>query len=785
MNQKIVEYDLYVDESGDFMETSTNPRERAQSKSKKARAPSQLGGLLVPRGDIDSQVKQMLRTAKTKAQLPLKEPIHAWKVSSGYPYEAMASVIINAVSRQSSWQPVRLVNQEKVSYGNRVSTYTNLVAELMFRIFEEKSRQAPGCRTAISVFAASWVYHNLDVPDDQVEHTLKAHEYEKKIREYLAFANVRRGLAKIQKDWLFQTLKIKSPRDVEALQVCDVLSNASLKNFNRLKRQVRLANRLEKLFGEYDFTLTTRELFERVDELVKEYSLGMAIIILAESLVHAPHATTQDQEFAGKLEERLNKIIERLGRMDFRGRDPQLALLAGWLDQLVGQQRLLDKGYEIAHWLLEHVEAPLRQRLASHKDTATIDWFAYSLRRWALTACNHKGILIPGQAEVEAMSALQPSVATQWEQIPLVMDGLIAQAVHYTDCFEFDQASERMRFVTESLKMQQSRFHDFMRADFPVKLRFDLRARALGTLVQSEIFAGATDPARLDLARKANGDAIAEFTSFSDRARQYQYRCQLETVARDYPMARKYLVKSLERTDADPNDYSHKRIADLVSDLRTDPEWKYEFTLLHWLRIGSSACLEAHEAGDRPLAAATASEPSAVADRFIHHRSSIEERDQFLGALHASQLLDSPACQGRLANYPAHSILRFVAVINASSGNWDDSLLALQRLHSLDPVGKSQFVLALILLAAQAEVAALMWNVKQTNARALLMGGDAALPAMSQMLREIERSNDSKLASINVLTQRWSGGLADATHNASSETLAPTTLLRLARSNAF
>lgn len=780
----IEEYDLYLDESGDFMETSTNPRERARSRSRKDKAPSQLGALLVPREDINQSTKAILQAAKTKARLPSNEPIHARDIPYGYQYLTMADVIIKGVQRQTSWQPVRLVNREKVTYGDRVSTYTNLVAELIFRVFEEKSRARPESQTALRVFAATWVFLNPDDENDPVQHTLRAPEYEKRIREYLGFASVRHGAAKIQRNWMFQGLEIRSPREIEALQISDVLSNASHKDFNRLATQPRLARVLKRLLGEYDFTLTIRELFERVDELVKEYSFGMALMILAEALVHAPHATKQDLEFAAKLQERLDHIIERLGRMDFRGRDPQLAVLIGWLDQLVGQQRLLDKGIEITHWLLGHVEAPLRKRLAGQKDEATLNWFAYSLRRWALTACNHKGVLLQGQADMEAMRSLQPSVAKQWERIPLVMDGLIAQAVHYTDCFEFDKASKRMRFVADSLKMQSNRFHELMPADFPERLRFDLRARALGTFVQSEIFAGATDPARLQLARRASEEAVAEFDSFSDRARQYQYRCHLETVAKDFETARKYLVKSLEGTDTEPTDYSHSKVADLIRDFSIDPEWKAEFALVHWLRIGASACLDAHQATDSRLEA----EPVAGGDQVDAQsgQAAIEsERDQFLDAIDRSELLDSDACSGKLPDYPAHSILHFVAVINAARGKWDDSLTALQRLHALDPIGKEQFVLAMILIAAQTEVAALFWEYDESKSRALLANDDLPFLGLKEMTKQIEETPQFRLPAIAALTRRWLGMVIHLIENQPQALNAKKALLELSGTNVY
>jgi|ERR1041384_1292037 hypothetical protein len=753
MIMQLLEYDLYLDETGRFHEGVANSA-KEQVENGRQRGASQLAGILVPRNMGGDEAKKIIAEANKQANYSRTNVIHATNIieKSRFKYLKIAESIIKAVRARQEWQCVRLVNAEKISYFDRATTYPNLVAEITLRTFQQKLKEHPQSRIGIRLIDPSYK-PGKDKPP------LSSDEYLRRVVEYLGFAQVRYGLTRESRNWRFDGVVTREYRDTPALQICDVLSHASADKFERLRTQRHLATILKGLFGEYDFTLTIRELFDRVDELVKEHSFGVALMILAEALVHAPHTTRWDKEFAANLEMRLDQIIVRLARMDFRGRDPQLALLVGWLDQLIGQQRLLDKGYEIAYWLLDHVETLLRTQLSFPSDRATLDWFAYSLRRWALTACNHKGVLLKGEVEISAMRSLQPSVATQWERIPLVMDGLIAQAVHYTDCFEFDKASERMRFVADSLKLQSNRFHELMPGDFPEKLRFDLRARALGTLVQSEIFAGATDPARLQSARRANEEAIAEFKSYSDRARQYQYRCHLETVARDFAVARKYLVRSLEATGTAPREYSHQRIANLIRELSTDPEWKGEFALLHWLRIGAYACLAAHQG----------SNGVSEAERL----GFVSERDEFLSALEVSEQLNSDVCKGRVSEYPAHSVLRFVAVINAARSNWQDSLLALKRLDLLDPIGKEQAVLAIILLASHAEVAALMWDRQRVEAQRLLQN---KIPQLARI---------TQIGEIAALWSKWQASIRHLADSEPGAEEASAVLLKLAGESTY
>src|SRR5260370_6713350 len=176
--------------------------------------------------------------------------------------------------------------------------------------------------------------------------------------------------------------------------------------------------------------------------------------------------------------------------MGARGRDPQLATVLNWLDQIVGQQRLVQGGYHVAQWLLTNVSQTLRAHLDDLKKQESVDWFEYGVRRWALTAANHQGKLFEAESEAKAMRAIAPRLARQWERAPILFDGLIAQAVHVTDAFDFDVVSKDMLLVASSLETQADLFSKYQPGQFPDPIKFDLRAKALGTLVQNEMLTG-------------------------------------------------------------------------------------------------------------------------------------------------------------------------------------------------------------------------------------------------------------------------------------------------------
>jgi hypothetical protein len=476
----------------------------------------------------------------------------------------------------------------------------------------------------------------------------------------------------------------------------------------------------------------------------------MALIAIAERL-ESQGSLEDDPAFVRKAQEHTANINRQLAHMGARGRDPQLATVLNWLDQIVGHQRLAERGYRLAQWLLTNVVHPIRRELRSDVERDTIDWFEYGVRRWALTAANHDGKLFDGEKEVQAMRQLSRSLARQWERAPILFDGLIAQAVHLTDAFDFDRVSNDMRLVTQSLETQSDLFSNYQADAFPDPIKFDLRGKALGTLVQTEMLKGFLTVERLQETRQLSDAAIAEFTDPKDRARQYQYRCHLETIAGDFSEARRYLVWSIRKAPTAETDLSHIAIGRLLNQPSDDPQWLQDFTVSHWLRLGARICL-----------------------------SESPECERFITAYQASNLFNTYAKVSTLSDFPIHNILRFLSVIEASQQRFDAALAALERLHNLDPIGKNEFVMALILISAQAEVAALLWASDSQTAMSLVDNESSELPGLKQLLNRLKSVGIATFQQLANLIDSWDAKLNELRIAALAPAAAKTTLLSIA-----
>jgi hypothetical protein len=327
---------------------------------------------------------------------------------------------------------------------------------------------------------------------------------------------------------------------------------------------------------------------------------------------------------------------------------------------------------------------------------------------------------------ISILASLGRSLARQWERAPILFDGLIAQAVHLTDAFEFDRVSNDMRLVARSLETQSDLFSNYHEGKFPDPIKFDLRAKAIGTLLQAEMLKGFADAERLQETRRLSDAAIAEFTDPKDEARQFQYRCHLETLAGDFPSAQRYLIGSIRNAQTEEADISHAAIAGLLTQGIDDPHWLQAFTVSHWLRLGARICLN-NEA----------------------------ERGKFLSAYDRCDLFKVFTQSGAPSDFPIHNILRFLAVVEASRQNFGLAFVALERLHDLDQIGKSEFVMALILCAAQAEVAALLWGSDSAAARALLDGDGEGLAGLKQIVRRLRSGRIAHFPRLAEVIDAW------------------------------
>lgn len=692
-------YDLYLDESGDFIEY--NPDNKGRQFH------SQIAGLIVPKNEFTEKAAlKILRECYRSLGIPMTgNEVHGSAFRPGKDFDRIIETLVKEIGQRKAWQAVRLVNKEEIYLGG-FNDYVSMIGELALRIFIEKSKQHSGD-----------IVLNFCCAERSVEEAEEL--YEQTIRNYIAFAAVRQGVSAKSSRWRIGNIEILRAKNSRKLQICDLLNNSSYDNYSKCGDKT--ASSLEKAFGNYNGTMALYREIEQCDRFIDSGSLGLAIRVLAERLNQADRGGKVRSSAAS----RLDSISDSLAQQTATERNVQLSILTNWLAQLIEQQRSSDLGYRLACWLNDRI---YRLLAASVEKPATLDWFEYALHFWMLTASNHQGNLIRGRQAANKLVKLMPVMAQQWEHINLLMEGLVADAVHRTDCWEYDTVAVQMKLVADYFAEVSSLFTVALPEVFPDRVRSQLRGKALGTWLQSEIYAGAAQPERLHKARGLSALCIEEFSSSGNKAIQYQYRCQLETIALDFTTAREYLAKSLNSKNI-----SHQAIAIEIGDRE---EFTQGFALLHWLRLGTVAYMS----GD------------------------LQEWNKFDAALKQSKLLKNPWCTGQqTTNYPIHGILRRVNLIELIRE--ERNIAVIGKLKNLKPMKKGSLVLVFIQAAAMAEAAAFLWDDNNSLARKTLDCKDKKRLGLQQLLEVISNKSDVVFPQVYRLTQSWLGAVREVLEN--------------------
>ncbi len=717
MTTKPVRYCLFIDESGDFREGD----QRRESDGRDF--PSQIGGVLAPAGHFsDERAESILRTAYNDAGKSLEKVVHGKDLKRGRQFHQMIGSLADALRTDAKLQPVRIVNRERLNFGGRVATYTNMLAELAIQVFEFLSKKHDG-PVELDITYARWM-------DDHVQ--VKTKEYRQRLQERLAQTMARHGRANRAGTWSLGELSAASARTERTLQVCDLLNNGSHDDFCKVDDHAKKA--LQEALGAFDLGWSVRAMTTRLEDLVSEGALGLALVELAPTL---SDPSLSEDERRGPAE-RLDDVVSALGSMDGPSRDAQLGVLTTWLTQLIDHRGALRRGLEVTDWAIGSL-LPLLRKHAGDAGGSSCDELAFRLHRLALTGANHLGALKRSHQAARALDELVPKVQGRWELAPLLIDALTHQSVHETDALEFDASVKRMAAVADYYRDLSEMFAMALPKYFSKEMRSAGRGRALGTLLQAEAYAGMNEPQRLDDARAHSDEAMKEFADRSDVARQEQYRTLIETIAGDWIAARTWLGKSLELEGSAPD---HDTLGAHISSLEG---YTQAFALLHWSRIGAFAARR----DDRP------------------------ERDAMLAAAQRHKLLTSSWVSSPDVEYPAHGIRRFLAVALAAVGRDAEALSTLGHLRALKAEPEEQTVLALTVAAGHLEVAGQLWTSNDKAARRLV-DGHGANAGLRQQVDTLRAAVSAEMPALRKLVDGWQQVLA-------GRDLAPDDLLRAGR----
>jgi hypothetical protein len=626
--------DVFLDESGVFLETLPfHQMEHQGIDIPKRLFASQVAGVVAEHGSLNSQrAQELLAIPCRQTGMELMPEFHANYIG----YQQISALVPHfaKVLRQTHFQAVRLVNRERLSFGTRVSTYCNMIAELLIKICEHWDSQTHDV-VQLHVYSANFVSR---IQADEVT-VLDQDEYLFRIQELFARTAVSYGFSAENFRWSVVEFNLISARRDRRLQLADLISYSTHDGFHPLRESREAKNAMVSVLGKCDWSFSINKTLNRVEQLESAESFGLALITLADQAIVA----NLEPVIANKYKATAINLVKSIGKSEPGIQRSHFQVIAGWLYKVAEDRCELDESLKKIEWIQKILTAAPDTSLPPANWPS--DWLGLLTATHALSACNHAGNTLTGAKYSMQIDDLTPQVALRWEYTDDLMHAFITQAVHRNDCCDYLRASERMESVGRFYETMNTFFKDAFPGVFPEKVHADLAGRAFGTQVQCEtacVLATAGEKANEHLVRgrKANKLATAEFESEQDKSRQRQYRCELETAARNYPEARSYLAAAIGIPDS-----NHQTISNFLDEMPNG--FNQGFQMLHWCRIGAMA----GKSGDSL------------------------EFNAFLKAWQSSKLKHSTWASGldleggKATVYPSHGILRHLSVIAAVSGD--------------------------------------------------------------------------------------------------------------------
>jgi hypothetical protein len=696
MQTGIADWDLFLDESGSFEEFPSASGGAAPPFS------NQIAGFLAPHGGFGEREADALLEAAFSAALLQSPPaeVHgvdlfhgrgAWSHLASWPERRTAyASLINALVlnlQAAGLQPLRLVNIERIPHRDRIEAQVAMTAALVGRIALTVARSGAATVRLFLHLA------RVTIPAQTGTIQITRQDYERALQTELALLLAKHDLPANR--WQAIVESIGPAAASRRLQISDLISHASHANFAPCADTAAERN-LRAALQPFDLSLALPLALEQAERSLADGEVATSLQLLAQREM-SRSLSKRERQSAADLEAR---AVARLASLSDNARNQHLEQLLAWIRRLISERSRPALSVAACDWIAQKVESPLLRQLPAAREIA---WFRLSLRAWLLTVHNQNGQLLEGRHVADQLKHLLIEIAGRWEYSDMLLGALVTIAVHEIDCREFDSAAARSEAVARFYEELSELFAAELPDIFPAQVRSSLRGKAMGTALQARLHRGLRGAEDLAAARQLSDAALAEFESKADRSRQHQYRAFLETLAGNYPGARNHLGRALDVAG------EHEAIGAAIAALPPVPQG---FPLLHWIRLGAAA----------------------------GRGGNVGEASAFRSAFDRLGLRRSIWCRGQTDSFPVQGILLHLAAHDAACGDPQQSLATLWRLAASE--ARTSPAIGVIVAAAFALAAGLLWRQHQAQAQRALFAENTARRALDRILPPIRKSAD-------------------------------------------
>ncbi len=510
-------FELYLDESGEFINDSGK------------KSPSLVGGILVRNKELTKEEAiKIMEIATSKVDGNYKHINDIAKINP----KLAGDVAIN-IMREIKNLPAQFVifqNKELLDFQDHEKLYLHILVEGIMNLLEKLSLEKPD-EISINITAAVRRTLNSDNPAEITE----IDTYTKLIKERIMMHLAEKDLF-ISKN-CHVSFKIASVSKNPRLDLADVVCNSMLtKESGKFTKEQR--EELNEMFNssKYIFGVEKPDLQKKISNYLAQNSISDAFLLLNEI------ALEKDSHELESL------LINHINNMSIINMRIQFNLLSLKIRSLIDVQRSLS--------ICKNFLLKLRSRILSKitvKDYV-INKLKLDVSLYLLTIYTHESDTVNAFKEIEIAKETLKSISGSWEFLDYYYILIIREAITYSSCFKEDKA---ILILTEGIERLKEIMKSFNKIEEFGNMQSDNLAKAYGTRLQSYtnlIYPNLDNNKKEEYYEKALNDseeAIKNFSSTSDKKRQYQYRSALEASMEHIELSLEYLAKSLDTTSKD------------------------------------------------------------------------------------------------------------------------------------------------------------------------------------------------------------------------------------------
>lgn len=222
----------------------------------------------------------------------------------------------------------------------------------------------------------------------------------------------------------------------------------------------------------------------------------------------------------------------------------------------------------------------------------------FDVHFYRLTVATHEGNTLEEQREIALCRKILPTLPATYEKMDYFLKYKLREVEYLKNIYDFERAIEELnrleKILTSTVELM-TLIDDLN--DLTPNMRSTTLGKVLGSRAATKIYLAATKPALLFSAREDLERAAEQFSTFADKARQFQLRSMLETVAGNFQQSLTWLGKAFG-AEKNPNP------AKILSAIKNFAGIK-TFGLLHYANLMAAAMAARHPLGLEMFAAWT------------------------------------------------------------------------------------------------------------------------------------------------------------------------------------